>query len=732
MHGFAAWSVRHRWWVIGGWAVLVLVLAALSRLAGGAAFTTDVSFSGYDSQDARALLEREFPRTAGDSSRIVVHTASGRVTDPAVQDRMRAMLAEVSRLPHVAGVSDPYAPGGRSVSADGRTAFATVTFDAEANDLPLDAITAVVDTARTARTATIQVELGGQAIARTESRGPSLATAVGLGVSVLVLLLLFGSVTAMLMPILTTLTAVAAGVSVNNLVSHLIDVNAATEAVALMIALGVGVDYSLFVVSRFRDLLAAGHDPRRAAIDAVRTAGRAVLFAGSLVVLALLGMLLLGVGITNGIAVTAAVEVTFTMAASLTLLPAVLSLLGRRVDSLRVRRSQVASGSAAPNSVVRDGTGSPRLDAWSRLVRRRRWLFAVATVSVLAALTLPVLTLRLGSSDAGADPAGSTTRKAYDLLADAFGPGVNGPLVLAVKPYDEAVLDTLVDVVGTDPAVASVDPPRVNPAGTAAVVHVLPRTAAQSAETDDLVHRLRDTLIPRATAGTKVTVHVGGPTATFVDLASLLASRLVPFIGVVVATGFVVLLVIFRSVAIPLTAAALNLLSIGAALGVVVAVFQLGWTGLSTGPVHFALPVMMFAIVFGLSTDYQVFLLTRIQEEWHTHHDNTRAVHNGTVRVSGIITGAATIMIAVFGSFVLSGQRFLQEIGVGLAVAVAIDAFLIRFMLVPAVMHILGPRNWWLPNPLAWLPRVHLDPAETTTNASTHRSIDVERANTSS
>jgi RND superfamily putative drug exporter len=336
-------------------------------------------------------------------------------------------------------------------------------------------------------------------------------------------------------------------------------------------------------------------------------------------------------------------------------------------------------------------------------------------IILLGVLTLPLLTLRLGSSDAGADPPDTTTHKAYILLADGFGPGANGPLLLAVTmraPSETAVLQRLANTIGSDPAVGSVSPPHINPASTAAVVQVYPRTSPQSATTSDLVHRLRDTIIPRATAGTDLTVHVGGPTATFIDLSSLLGSRLVPFIAVVVTIGFVVLLILFRSVAIPLTAAVMNLLSIGAALGIVIAVFQYGWTGLSTGPVQFALPVMMFAIVFGLSTDYQVFLLTRIQEEWHTRHDNTLAVRDGMGRVSGIITGAALIMIAVFGSFVLGGQRFLQEIGVGLAVAVALDAFLIRFILVPAIMYILGNWNWRMPRWLTWLPRVHIEPEE--------------------
>jgi RND superfamily putative drug exporter len=703
---FAWWSVRRRWWVIGGWALLVLVLVLLSRGAGGAIYKNNFTFSGYDSQRAQALLQQRFPQAAGDSDQIVFHTSTGTVTDPAVRDRLQATFARVARLPHVLGVADPYNSHGQAISRDGRTAFATVTFDAQANDIPKAAITTVISTAQAARTPTLQVELLGQAIEQSESSGPSQATAVGLGVAVLVLLLLFGSVVAMLMPILTALAAIAAGTSVNALITHVMDVNSATEAIALMIALGVGIDYSLFIVSRFRSLLAEGHEPEQAAAGSVNTSGRAVLFAGTIVVLALLGMLLFGLSITNGIAVGAAVEVAFTMTAALTLLPAVLSLLGPRINSLRVPGRHPAGST----------TISARLSSWATLVRRARWALAAAVIIVLAVLALPLLSLRLGSSDASTDPPGTTTHQAYQLLADGFGPGFTGPLQLAATlpaPSDTAVLTHLASTVRSGPGVASVSPPQVNPAGTAAVLQVYPTTSPQEAATSELVRRLRDTIIPRATAGTGVTVYVGGPTATFIDLGALLGSRLLPFIAVVLAIGFVLLLIVFRSVAIPLTAAPMNLLSIGAALGVVAAVFQHGWTGLQAGPVDFPVPVMTFAIVFGLSTDYQVFLLSRIQEEWHTHHDNARAVHDGISRVSGIITGAAIIMIAVFSSFVLGGLRVLQEFGTGFAVAVALDAFLIRFVLVPALMYILGDRNWQLPAWLAWLPRVHIEPAET-------------------
>jgi putative drug exporter of the RND superfamily len=703
VRAFARWPARHRRWVIGCWAVLVLLLAGLSRAAGGASFNNNVTLPpGYGSQQAQALLQGHFPQAGGDQDQIVVHVTAGTVTDPAARYRLQAMFARVARLPHVAGVASPYDSHGQAISRHATTAFATVTFDAQANDLPGPAVSAVIAAARAARTPSLQVALLGQAIENTESSGPSQATAVGLGFAVLVLLVLFGSVVAMLMPILTVIVAIAAGISVNALISHVMNMNTATEAVALMIALGVGVDYSLFIVSRFRSLLADGQGPERAAAGSVGTSGRAVLFAGSIVVLALLGLLLLGVSITSAIAVGAAVEVAFTMAAALTLLPAVLSLLGPRVNSLRVPGRHPAGSPAA----------SARLGSWATLVQRRRWLLAAAVAVVLAVLALPLLSLRLGESDASTDPPGSTTYQAYRLLAGGFGPGFTGPLLLAAdlpaRP-DAVVLEHLASAVRSEPGVASVSPPQVSPAGTAAVLQVYPATSPQSAATSELVRRLRGTIIPRATAGTGVTVYVGGPTATFIDLGALLGGRLLPFVAVVLVIGFALLLAVFRSVAIPLTASVLSLLSIGAALGVVVAVFQYGWTGLPPGPVNFAVPTMTFAIVFGLSTDYQVFLLSRIQEEWHTHHDNARAVHDGISRVSGVITGAAIIMIAVFGSFVLGGLQLLVQFGVAFAVAVALDAFLIRFALVPALMYILGDRNWALPAWLGWLPRMNID-----------------------
>lgn len=702
MRTFAWWSVRHRWWVVGGWVALAALLAGLSTAVGGAKYADGVDLAdGYGSQQVQELLERDFPQAAGEQVRVVVQATDGRVVDLTVREQLEAMLARVAELPHVADVTSPYASQGQAISGDQRTAFAVVTFDQSADDLPDDAVPAVIETAETPRAPALDVALIGQAVQPTEAGGPGVETIVGLGVAMLVMLVLFGSVVAMLVPMVTVLVAIAAGISVNSMVTHVLSQNTATLAIALMIALGVGIDYALFMVSKFRNLLADGRSPDEAAVEAVDTSGRAVVLAGGIVVVALLLMLVFGVNITTGIAVGSAVEVAFTIAAALTLLPAILSILGHRIDNLRV-----------PGRHPGATAGSPRLRAWAAWVRRSRWGVAVAGTGVLAALALPLVSLQLGQSDASAGPAESTTHRAYEMLADGFGPGFSGPLTVAVTlpdSSDSAVVDRLADALGSDRGVASVTASRVSPDGATAVLQVYPASSPQDPDTSELVSRVRDTLIPAATEGTGVDAYVGGPTATFIDLSTLLASRLLLFIALVVAIGLVALLVVFRSIAIPITAAVLNLLSIGAALGVVVAIFQLGWTGLPTGPIDFALPVMMVAIVFGLSTDYQVFLLSSVHEEWLAHSDNNRAVREGMARVSGVITGAALIMIAVFGSFVPGGQRLLQEIGTGFGVAVALDAFLIRFALVPALMYILGDWNWRLPSWLGWIPRVHVE-----------------------
>ncbi|MGQ0774717.1 MAG: MMPL family transporter, partial [Pseudonocardiales bacterium] len=444
----------------------------------------------------------------------------------------------------------------------------------------------------------------------------------------------------------------------------------------------------------------------RAVVATMNSSGRAVFFAGITVVIALLGLMVLRVPLVQGMAIASALAVLLTMLASLTLLPSVLSLVGRRVNRLRL----------PGRHPERNATLSARWSRWAQFVQHRPWPVLLISAGLLVLLIIPAFSLRLGASDAGNNPTSTTNRQAYDLLAAGFGAGFNGPLVLVAQlpqPGDTTVIDDLSDVIRTDPEVAQVSPPRLNPTGDTAVIQIFPRSSPQDEATTDLVHRLRDDLIPDHTANSAV--HVGGITATFIDLGTTLTDRLPWFIGGVVALSLVLLMVVFRSIVVPLQSALMNLLSIGAAFGVLVAVFQWGWgadlLGVTrTGPIESFVPVIMFAILFGLSMDYQVFLLSRVHEEWLRTGDNAHSVRIGLSATGGVITAAAAVMIVVFGSFVFGGQRVTQEFGIGLAAAVLLDAVVIRSALVPAVMQLLGRANWYLPASLHWLPRLHLEP----------------------
>ncbi|MGH3786967.1 MAG: MMPL family transporter [Pseudonocardiaceae bacterium] len=707
---------RYRWQVIAGWLVALVLLAGLAS-AVGADYRADLDLQGSDSAQARALLEGNFPAAAGDSSQIVFHTSAGQVTDTEVRNGVVALLDRVAALPHVTGVLNPYDNGGRQISEDGETAFATVQFDAEAVDLPQATVEDVIKTAQSVQSSTLQVELGGQAIQQVEDP-PQGREAIGLIAAVVVLLLTFGSVVAMGLPIITALFGLGVGLSLVTLLTQVMNVVDVAPVLAAMISLGVGIDYALFIVSRFRTALAErpnDGDPKkddRAAVDgavvaAMNSSGRAVLFAGITVVIALLGLLVLGVSFIQGMAIASSLAVLLTMLASLTLLPAVLSLVGRRINKLRL----------PGRHPERDATLSSRWSQWAQFVQRRPWPIMLISAGLLVALVIPALSLRLGASDAGNNPTNTTNRQAYDLLAAGFGPGFNGPLVLVAplpQPGDTTVVDGLSDAIRADPEVAQVSPPRLNPAGDTAVIQVVPRSSPQDEATTDLVHRLRDDIIPSRVGDGSTTVHIGGVTATFIDLGTTLTDRLPWFIGGVVVLSLLLLMVVFRSIVVPLKAALMNLLSIGAAFGVLVAVFQWGWgadlLGVARdGPIESFVPVIMFAILFGLSMDYEVFLLSRVHEEWLRSRDNAASVRIGLSATGGVITAAAAVMIVVFGSFVFGGQRVTQEFGIGLAVAVLLDAVVIRSALVPAVMQLLGRANWYLPGWLHWLPRLHVE-----------------------
>jgi RND superfamily putative drug exporter len=624
------------------------------------------------------------------------------------------MLAGVARLPHVAQVASPYAAAAKGqISRDGKTAFAVVNFDEKANQLPTSALKKVISTAEAARAAGLQVELGGQAIQQTEVSAPGSLTGIGVLAAVLVLLLSFGSFLAMGLPVVTALFGLGTGVGLIGLGSHVLDQANFSLELAAMIGLGVGIDYALFILTRYREIYNEnGGNVRNAVLLAMDTAGRAVLFAGATVVIALLGMFALGVSFLYGLAVAAALAVLLVLAASVTLLPALLTFFGRRVGqpgrlARLVRRRPRRDGRTV-------GAGGGFWLRWIGVIQRHPVLAASAATALMLTLAAPALWLRLGSSDAGNDPTSYTSRQAYDLLASGFGPGFNGPLSIVVQlPHrgDTAALATLRTAVAHTPDVVAVAPPRLNPTGNVAVISAYPRSSPQSSETTTLVKHLRSTVLPPVEQQTQTTVYVGGATAIFIDFSGVLSAKLWLFIAVVVGLSALLLAVVFRSLLIPLQAAVMNLLSIGAALGVIVAVFQFGWfPGVASGPIEAFLPVLMFAIVFGLSMDYEVFLVSRIHEEWTRQHDNAAAVRDGLVETGRVITAAAAVMVVVFASFILGGQRVIELFGLGLAGAVFLDALVIRCILLPAVLHLLGPRTWAFPHRLdRRLPRFALE-----------------------
>ena len=704
------WCTTHRKTVILGW-IAALVVIGFAAGSVGPAFSENFKLPSSDSQRAVDLLEKRFPAQSGETATIVFRAERG-VRAPAVRRPMTAAFTEIEGVPHVSEVASPYTPGGAgAIGEDGRIAYATVQFDEEGNKIGKDNVERVMDIAQGAAGPTLQVELGGQPVEEVRQEGGDISFLIGLGAAIVILLFTFGSVVAMGLPILTALFALGVGLSLVVLGTHVFDTADFATQLAAMIGLGVGIDYALFILTRFRNGLDEGLDPQPAAARAINTAGRAVLFAGLTVIISLLGMLLLGVTFLYGVAVAAALAVSMTMIASLTLLPALLTIAGRRVDRLRLP----GLGKRRPL----DQLEQSRWYRWSATIQRYPVPAMLLSGGLLVLLCIPALSLRLGASDAGSDPAGTTTRKAYDLLADGFGPGFNGPFVIVAKlpkKGDDSALVALQRKAEQTPGVASATTPVLNPAQDVGTIQIYPTSSPQSEATTDLLHMVRNELIPPVEQSTGATVYVGGITAIFEDFGNVLTEKLPLFIGVVVLLSALLLMAVFRSVLVPLKAMAMNLLSIGAAFGIVVAVFQWGWLGSvigleGTGPIEAFLPVFLFAIVFGLSMDYEVFLMSRIHEEWEASHDEQRAVTRGLALTGRVITAAAAIMITVFASFMIGEDRIIKLFGLGLAAAVLIDAVVIRTVLVPSIMQLFGPRAWWLP---AWLdnllPRLNVEP----------------------
>ncbi|QES48090.1 hypothetical protein DEJ50_09960 [Streptomyces venezuelae] len=719
MAAIARWCLRHRLVVVLLW-LIALGGTALAAGTAGSAYSNDYEIPGTESGKAADLLRDGFHGQGGDTDTVVWRTPPDRtVRAPDVEQRMTAALDTIAGLPGVGSVAGPYGPGpeGASrISADGRTAYAVVSFDRPADAVPRAQAEAVVKAAKNAQTEAdgLRVELGGRAIGLTEAPAAHFAEAIGVAVAALVLFLAFGSLAASLLPIATALVSVGTAYSGISLLGHAMPVADFAPMLGTLVGLGVGIDYALFIVTRHRKGLQRGLPVEEAARTAVATTGRAVVFAGATVCIALLGMLVLRLDFLNGVALAASLTVVLTVAASVTLLPALLSYIGMRALSRRERRRLAEHG---PQPEGPSGFAV----RWSAFVERHPKLLGLVATLVMAVLALPALSLHLGTSDQGNNPATATTRQAYDLLADGFGPGTNGPLALVARlddAGDRVALDRLGAALRDTEGVASVGPAVVNSSGDTAVLTVVPDSAPQSRDTSELVDRLRQDVVPRAEAGTTMEVYVGGVTAGYDDFAEVIIGKLPLFVGVVIALGCVLLLLAFRSLGIPVKAALMNIAAVASSFGVVVAVFQWGWgsepMGLgSAGPIEPFLPVIMVSVLFGLSMDYQVFLVSRMYEEWLETGDNRRAVRVGLAETSRVINSAAVIMISVFLAFVLSGDRLIAMFGIALAVAVALDAFVLRTLLVPALMHLLGGANWWLPGWLdRRLPKISIEPPE--------------------
>ncbi len=701
---------RRRKTVLVVWIILLVGGFALAGAVGGA-FKTEFKLPGTESQAAYDLLQNSSFRDRQVQAQIVFEADQG-VHDAKVQAAMEDLFTQIEKDVENTSVSSPYADGGeRQISQNGKIAYAELNLADRSAEEFKDAGKEIQTLGEKTEASVdgLTIDYGGNMFAKEALNGKS--EAIGLIAAMIILLFAFGSVLAMGLPIGTALFGIGTGTAIVMIVNNFVDMPDFTTAATAMIGLGVGIDYALFIVTRYRENLAAGLDPERSVVRALDTAGRAVLFAGTTVMISVLGLLLMKTSIMRGSAIGIAIGVFTTMLASVTLLPALLGFVGRNIDKFGLPHRKRAEGKVHESVWTR----------WSHVIQRHPWPPLIVGLLVLLVLAAPLLAMRFGLSDAGNRPTSDTTRRSYDLIAEGFGPGVNGPLLLAAAtPNGADDVATLAELSnrlndGT-PGVASATPPIPSDDGTIAIMQVFPKTGPQDQATADLVDELRSDVIP-SVVGNRVDVKVGGLTAAADDFSAYTADRLPIFMGAVLLLSFLLLMVVFRSLLVPLKAVIMNLLSIGAAFGVIVAVFQWGWAadliGVSrTTPVEAWAPVFIFAIVFGLSMDYEVFLLSRIREEYDRTGDNASAVADGLALTARVITAAAAIMVCVFGSFVLGDEVSLKLMGLGLAVAVFIDATIVRLVLVPSTMELLGDWNWWLPKWLdRILPRVNVESA---------------------
>ena len=693
---------RHRWRTIAIWLAAIIAVVGVSRVAGGT-LVDDFSIPNSDAQRAFDLLDERFPDRSGDSATLVFAVDEGRLDDAASREAVERALAAAAEIPGVESAGDPFEPEAGELSDDGRIAYADVQFDRPGFEVPKEDVERLQeDVLAAVEGSPVQAEFTGAVLAASEEPETGKSELLGLIAAVVILVIVFGSVVAMGLPILLALVALGTGLSLLMLAAAVTTFNTVTPTLATMIGLGVGIDYALFIVTRFRQALHDGLSPEDAAAAATATAGRAVIFAGATVAISISALAVIGLDFVTKLGLGAAITVIVAVLAAITLLPAVLSLLGHRIDRGRVPFVKVQDDSYA----ARQKSLPAR---WARRVTRRPGLSLTVALLLLGLLATPGGWARLGSSDAGSSPTSTTTRRAYDLLAEGFGAGFNGPLLIAVDQRGApGAAERLVERLRETDGIASVRKPSVNDAGDTALIVAYPTTPPDSEETADLVESLRAGTVPDTLAGTGASAFVGGQTAAFEDIAAQIFSRLPIFLLVAMGITFLILSMAFRSIVVAIKASLTTAASALAAFGVLVAVFQLGWgsslVGLdTTGPIESFLPVIVLAILFGLSTDYEVFLVSRIREEYVHGDEPRRAIIDGVGAIGRVVVAAALIMAVVFFSFVLGSDRVIKEFGVALGSAIVIDAFVVRLVLVPALMWLLGERAWYMPR---WLDRL--------------------------
>ena len=736
LYGLARFCARHRFWILTVWLVVAVALVGVSHRLGDNT-NDNLTLPGTGSQHATDALSKSFPDQANGTSPIVLHVSTGKLTDSKYASAVNQAAADVAKAPDVASVVNPLTSAGASaLSKDQATGYLSVTLSVNPGQLTEDDAQAIINAAaKPAQAAGIQVETGGQLGAKVSTPSTETSELIGIIAAMVILTLTFGTVVAMLLPIVTAILALASTLSVITILSHAITVSTVAPTLATMIGLGVGIDYALFIVTRHFRGLGEGLDLQESIARAVATSGGAVVFAGSTVTIALVSLAVANIPLVTTMGLMAAIAVIVAVLAALTLLPAMLSITGPHINSLRVRGRQPE----------RRDPARPHKGLWARWaggVARHPVIAMVAALAILIPLAVPLLSLSLGQKDVAALSTSTTERRAYDLISQNFGPGVNGPLIIAVSLGSPAQastssssssssgsagsdpritdprLQTLQKDVSATHGVAAVTPIQIDQAGTTAYFNAIATTGPADQATADLVSTLRSSVIPAADKGTNMTAYIGGTTAGYADLASVIASKLLLQILVVIALSFVLLLLAFRTVVVPVQAAVMNLLSIGAAYGVLTALFQWGWLhgliGLDGAvPVVSYVPLFMFAVLFGLSMDYEVFLVSQIKEHVDQGQDYTRSVTSGLVTSAVVITAAASIMVFVFGGFVLNGDPTVKQFGIGLAVAVILDATIVRCLLVPARMVMLGKHAWYLPRWLGRiLPRISIEGTE--------------------